>query len=64
MTLKIIDLDAESDVILRGSDEDSMDLLDFDEEQVAGLSPETRTRFTYMRLGSFMQFSIYLFLKS
>ncbi|VDK74777.1 unnamed protein product [Litomosoides sigmodontis] len=36
--------DAESDVILRDSDEDSMDLLDFDEEQMAGLSPETRTR--------------------
>uniref|UniRef100_A0A915PV56 cyclin-dependent kinase n=1 Tax=Setaria digitata TaxID=48799 RepID=A0A915PV56_9BILA len=37
--------DVESDVILRDLDEDSMDLLDFDEEQMASLSPETRTRF-------------------
>ncbi|MCP9261562.1 Serine/threonine-protein kinase PITSLRE [Dirofilaria immitis] len=36
--------DAESDVILRDLDEDSMDLLEFDEEQMANFSPETRTR--------------------
>ncbi|EFO27220.2 cmgc/cdk/pitslre protein kinase [Loa loa] len=36
--------DAQSDVILRDLDEDSMDLLDFDEERMASLSPETRTR--------------------
>uniref|UniRef100_A0A8R1TKD2 cyclin-dependent kinase n=1 Tax=Onchocerca volvulus TaxID=6282 RepID=A0A8R1TKD2_ONCVO len=36
--------DAESDVILRNSDEDSMDLLELDEEQMANLSPETRNR--------------------
>ncbi|CAG9534728.1 unnamed protein product [Cercopithifilaria johnstoni] len=36
--------DAESDVILRNLDEDSVDLMDFDEEQMASLSPETRTR--------------------
>uniref|UniRef100_A0A0N4TBE4 Protein kinase domain-containing protein n=1 Tax=Brugia pahangi TaxID=6280 RepID=A0A0N4TBE4_BRUPA len=37
-------LDAESDVILRDLDEDSIDLLDLDEERMASLSPETRAR--------------------
>ncbi|VDO41148.1 unnamed protein product [Onchocerca flexuosa] len=36
--------DAESDVILRDSGEDSIDLLELDEEQMANLSPETRNR--------------------
>ncbi|KAK6103138.1 Protein kinase domain family protein [Brugia pahangi] len=36
--------DAESDVILRDLDEDSIDLLDLDEERMASLSPETRAR--------------------
>lgn len=52
LILQIIDLDAESDVILRDLDEDSMDVLDFDEEQMASLSPETRTRLTCLYIFS------------